>query len=412
MGRVRVCAHLVLVYWHTLTISNLFASCFYFYRYDEYDWDASGWGLSYLGNVASCPNIPPDGRGVPEQFWNCAEVRILDLPSVEACAGRATTIVDIPSLNSSTGGGDSGGGGGSGVTTQAPPTSIASSTTVATTGGTQGSTTTSQGGSHNYCGLTWADANDSCGQPCPGGQNSECTEGGFCFADATNCPDIYMEPYDGDGGSYNYCGATWADADASCSRACPGGVDECLPGDKCFADAESCPQVPQGSTASPIPPPAPTPPATPYPTRSPNNDPPPEIAGGDSRLIAYLGNWEACPTPQQLESYTHIVVAFAVSYSYNQAKNSCNAECNIGTSVPICNGGSQALVDSWRAAGKKVILSFGGAGMGGSWSGDSNNCWDDCFGKEDELSDALVSMVQSQNFDGIDIDYEVSKMQF
>jgi len=365
-----------------------------------------------LGNVASCPNIPPDGRGVPEQFWNCAEVRILDLPSVEACAGRATTIVDIPSLNSSTGGGDSGGGGGSGVTTQAPPTSIASSTTVATTGGTQGSTTTSQGGSHNYCGLTWADANDSCGQPCPGGQNSECTEGGFCFADATNCPDIYMEPYDGDGGSYNYCGATWADADASCSRACPGGVDECLPGDKCFADAESCPQVPQGSTASPIPPPAPTPPATPYPTRSPNNDPPPEIAGGDSRLIAYLGNWEACPTPQQLESYTHIVVAFAVSYSYNQAKNSCNAECNIGTSVPICNGGSQALVDSWRAAGKKVILSFGGAGMGGSWSGDSNNCWDDCFGKEDELSDALVSMVQSQNFDGIDIDYEVSKMQF
>jgi hypothetical protein len=29
----------------------------------------------------------------------------------------------------------------------------------------------------------------------------------------------------------------------------------------------------------------------------------------------------------------------------------------------------QALVDTWRAAGKKVILSFGGAGMGGSWSG-------------------------------------------
>lgn len=156
----------------------------------------------------------------------------------------------------------------------------------------------------------------------------------------------------------------------------------------------------------------PTPPVTPYPTRSPNNDPPPEIAGEDSRLIAYLGNWEACPSLEQLDSYTHIVVAFAVSYSYNQAKNSCNAECNIGTSVPICNGGSQALVDSWRAAGKKVILSFGGAGMGGSWSGDSNNCWDDCFGREEELSTALVSMVESQSFDGIDIDYEVSKTQF
>ena len=193
MGWVRVCAHLVfslLFYAYSNHIKSLLQN-----RYDDYNWDAVGWGLSYLGNVASCPNIPPDGRGVPEQFWNCAEVRILDQPSVEACAGRATTVVDIPSLNSSTGGGDSG------VTTQAPPTSIASST-VATTGGT--STTTSQappsGNNYNYCGLTWTDANDSCGQPCPGGQNSECEGNSFCFADATDCPDIYMEPNGGGGG--------------------------------------------------------------------------------------------------------------------------------------------------------------------------------------------------------------------
>merc|ERR1711966_379021 len=64
------------------------------------------------------------------------------------------------------------------------------------------------------------------------------------------------------------------------------------------------------------------------------------------------------------------------------------------------------LGDGWRAKGKKVIISFGGAGMGGSWSGDSNNCWDYCFGKEEQLSTDLTSIIADQNFDGIDIDYE------
>ena len=44
--------------------------------------------------------------------------------------------------------------------------------------------------------------------------------------------------------------------------------------------------------------------------------------------------------------------------------------------------------------------------MGGSWFGDNNNCWDACFGKEDELSTSLVEIIRRQNFDGIDIDYE------
>jgi chitinase len=56
--------------------------------------------------------------------------------------------------------------------------------------------------------------------------------------------------------------------------------------------------------------------------------------------------------------------------------------------------------------GKKVILSFGGAGMGGSWSGDNNNCWDYCFGQEEALSSSLVNIVKNQKLDGIDIDYE------
>lgn len=219
-----------------------------------------------------------------------------------------------------------------------------------------------------------------------------------------------IDPFSGGGGgNYNYCGLTWADADASCSRACPGGNDsECLSGTRCFADAESCPQVPSGTTAAPIPPPAPV---TPYPTRSPNNDPAPEIAEGDSRLIAYLGNWEPCPTLQQLDSYTHIVVAFAKTYTWTEEGNYCDAECNIDSPVPICSTQTGNEIANWKALGKKVILSFGGAGMGGSWAGDTNNCWDYCFGKEDQLSTALVTMVDEKGYDGIDIDYEVSKIR-
>ena len=75
--------------------------------------------------------------------------------------------------------------------------------------------------------------------------------------------------------------------------------------------------------------------------------------------------------------------------------------------MPVCNNANnQQLVDHWRSMGKKVILSFGGAGMGGSWPGDNNNCWDYCFGKEESLATSLVNIVDNQNFDGIDIDYE------
>ena len=40
--------------------------------------------------------------------------------------------------------------------------------------------------------------------------------------------------------------------------------------------------------------------------------------------------------------------------------------------------------------------------------GDQNNCWDDCFGedKTEALATSLVAIVNNQNFDGIDIDYE------
>jgi len=53
-----------------------------------------------------------------------------------------------------------------------------------------------------------------------------------------------------------------------------------------------------------------------------------------------------------------------------------------------------------------VILSFGGAGMGGSWAGDNNDYWDYCYGKEESVASQLDTIMRYQNFDGIDIDYE------
>jgi GH18 family chitinase len=96
-----------------------------------------------------------------------------------------------------------------------------------------------------------------------------------------------------------------------------------------------------------------------------------------------------------------------MSYVWAEPKVRCDSQCSIQSSVPVCNNGvNQALVDQWRAAGKKIILSFGGASMGGSWEGDQNNCWDYCFGKEEALATSLVNIVKNQQFDGVDIDYE------
>jgi len=126
----------------------------------------------------------------------------------------------------------------------------------------------------------------------------------------------------------------------------------------------------------------------------------------NSRLIAYVGNWQKCPTAQQMAQYTHIVIAFAVSYTYSPGENICSETCEIAK-PPVCDNADQPeLIQEWKDAGKKVILSFGGAGMGGSWAGDQNDCWDYCFGKEDKVVNRLTDIVNEMELDGVDIDYE------
>jgi hypothetical protein len=123
-------------------------------------------------------------------------------------------------------------------------------------------------------------------------------------------------------------------------------------------------------------------------------------------MIAYLGNWHDCPSDEQIDQYTHIVIAFAVSYTWAEAKNICDQACQISRPLTCGNEERPDLIEKWQDMGKKVILSFGGAGMGGSWEGDNNDCWEYCFGREEEVVDQLTDLVTEMNLDGVDLDYE------
>jgi len=166
------------------------------------------------------------------------------------------------------------------------------------------------------------------------------------------------------------------------------------------------PIVPSGPT-TPVSPPvsAPTPIPAPVPAPSPTT-PTGDHDGGDSRLIAYLGNWQNCPTDEQMAQYTHIVIAFAVTYTWSPGKNICSETCEIAEPLVCGNAPRPDLIQQWKSMGKKIILSFGGAGMGGSWAGDSNDCWDYCFGRETQVVNRLTDIVNNMGLDGIDIDYE------
>ena len=126
-----------------------------------------------------------------------------------------------------------------------------------------------------------------------------------------------------------------------------------------------------------------------------------------SRMIAYLGNWDGCPSDAQLDQYTHIVIGFAVTYTLDGNSNQvCDQNCKILQPYTCGSEYDVELIQEWRTQGKKVILSFGGAGMGGSWLANGNGCWEHCFGKEDNVVERLTQLVNDMGLDGVDIDYE------
>eukprot|EP00928_Gymnodinium_smaydae_P012899 TRINITY_DN1470_c0_g6_i1.p1 TRINITY_DN1470_c0_g6~~TRINITY_DN1470_c0_g6_i1.p1 ORF type:complete len:561 (-),score=102.66 TRINITY_DN1470_c0_g6_i1:240-1922(-) len=124
------------------------------------------------------------------------------------------------------------------------------------------------------------------------------------------------------------------------------------------------------------------------------------------KLMLFVENWLTCPPMEEVMQYTHVIISFAVTYTWAPSKNNCDTSCNIKP-VAVCeNAPKPDLVQKWKDAGVKVLLSFGGAGMGGSWAGDVNNCWDYCFSRASQVSSQLMETVEAHGFDGVDIDYE------
>mmetsp|Transcript_15209 Transcript_15209/g.24989 ORF Transcript_15209/g.24989 Transcript_15209/m.24989 type:complete len:485 (+) Transcript_15209:114-1568(+) len=289
---------LVLLQWHYITGN----SCLADEGYLNYNFPA---GFEPNSQLGVCESIPPDGRGVPEQFWNCAEIRISSDCASEPPPPSPPTAPPPQ------------------TTTQATNTTTTQSTGTTTT--TTTSSTTSVSSPPPPAPSSCPAENNACGP------NNPCSNGMCCS-------------------QWGYCGTT----EGYCGECCQSNCD-----------------------GQPPSPPSPSPPTPSPPTSNPPPSPPGfnynAEHGEDSRLIAYVGNWQACPTDEQIDAYSHIVIAFAVSYTWSPTKNNCDDQCQVPSSLPLC--GNQArpdLIEKWRGMGKKVIMSFGGAGMGGSWSGEFN----------------------------------------
>lgn len=129
----------------------------------------------------------------------------------------------------------------------------------------------------------------------------------------------------------------------------------------------------------------------------------------DHRVVAYLANWSECPSAAQLAQYSHVVIAFAVSYTWTPDGNLCDPGCAI-SQVEGCNGTALVdLVPQLHDAGVEVLVSLGGAAMGGIWEGtcgEMTKCWDACVDQVDGVVEQLTDIVAENDLDGVDIDYE------
>lgn len=101
------------------------------------------------------------------------------------------------------------------------------------------------------------------------------------------------------------------------------------------------------------------------------------------------------------------MISFAVTYTWTWSGNICDQTCKLGTLLG-CNNQDNvaALVQQAHRLGVRVLVSLGGAGMGGSWDLSKNRCWDPCLDKAEYLADQVKNMVDEFFLDGVDIDYE------
>jgi len=74
-----------LLQWHYVTANSCAAPGYNNYNFPS-AWDLEKNGMDYENFKVCKMPLPPDGRGLPEQFWNCAEISVLDegVPTVNS----------------------------------------------------------------------------------------------------------------------------------------------------------------------------------------------------------------------------------------------------------------------------------------------------------------------------------------
>jgi hypothetical protein len=102
----------------------------------------------------------------------------------------------------------------------------------------------------------------------------------------------------------------------------------------------------------------------------------------------FAENWKMCPTAKQLRTYTHVVLAFAVTYRWGAAGKECSPDCAVRLdSCGLLTSDQTAeavprVVEQMRAQGVHVSFSFGGAEM--------DSCYATCAGRARPVADDLL----------------------
>jgi hypothetical protein len=118
---------------------------------------------------------------------------------------------------------------------------------------------------HNFCGIGFQHASQSCEHPCPSGSLDECPSGMLCYFN-TPCDINQLDPNRptkyptrppklpthsplsiSDPKRTFFCGTDWSDASSKCMVWCPNGDDSLCPfGQSCFGDT-TCIKTDEGS---------------------------------------------------------------------------------------------------------------------------------------------------------------------
>ena len=158
---------------------------------------------------------------------------------------------------------------------------------------------------------------------------------------------------------------------------------------------------------------------------------------GGPRLIGYVENWgwgTSSPPSAALSNLTDVILAFGVSYTGDATTSPCaKKQCALHADpISFGNPNLNTLAKSahyLKTAGggnRRVLLSVGGFSMGncardgktGKYTncqgpadatGDAN-CWQYCFADPYGFAKQMVTLAQSNGFDGIDLDYEGQKV--